>query len=119
VDSPDLSPSTPSSDLPFGVPAAYWLDLRGYDPAAAAAALDRPILLLHGGRDYQSTVAEDLARWRVALNGRAGVTIRVYEAANHLFTFGTGRPGPAEYEPAQHVDQHVVADIAGWLGTPG
>src|SRR5215469_11621558 len=40
VDSPDLSPSTPDSELPFGVPAPYWLDLRGYDPAAAAAALD-------------------------------------------------------------------------------
>ena len=34
VDSPDLSAATPPHDLPFGVPAAYWLDLRGYDPAA-------------------------------------------------------------------------------------
>jgi hypothetical protein len=72
-----------------------------------------------GGRDYQSTVAEDLARWRVALDGRAGVTIRVYEAANHLFSFGAGRPGPAEYEPTQHVDQQVIADIANWLATLG
>lgn len=119
VDSPDLSPSTPSAGLPFGVPAAYWLDLRGYDPAAAAAALDRPILLLHGGRDYQSTVAEDLARWRAALSGRPGVAIRVYDAANHLFSFGSGPPGPAEYEPAQHVDQQVVVDIAEWLATLG
>ena len=119
VDSPDLSPSTPSADLPFGVPAAYWLDLRAYDPAAAAATLDRPILLLHGGRDYQSTVADDLARWRLALDGRTGVTIRVYEAANHLFSFGTGQPGPAEYEPAQHVDQQVVADLAEWLTNAG
>jgi uncharacterized protein len=33
VDSPDLSPSTSAGDLPFGLPASYWLGLRGYDPA--------------------------------------------------------------------------------------
>jgi dienelactone hydrolase len=30
ADSPGLAPSTPASELPFGVPAPYWLDLRGY-----------------------------------------------------------------------------------------
>jgi hypothetical protein len=55
IDSPDLSPSTPASELPFGVPAPYWLDLRSYDPVAVAAALGKPILILRGGRDYQAT----------------------------------------------------------------
>jgi uncharacterized protein len=115
VDSPDLSPATPDSELPFGVPAPYWLDLRGYDPATAAAALGKPVLILQGGRDYQSTVAEDLAGWQAALAGRPDVTIRVYDADNHLFFPGSGPSSPAEYEPAQHVDPAVVADIAGWL----
>ena len=39
VDAPDLAPETPDDELPFGVPAAYWLDLRSYDPVAVAAAL--------------------------------------------------------------------------------
>jgi dienelactone hydrolase len=117
VDSPDLSPATPTADLPFGVPAQYWLDLRGYDPPAAAAALGKPVLLLQGGRDYQATVAEDLTRWRAGLAGRPDVTIRVYEADNHLFFPGSGRSAPAEYEPAQHLDPAVVADIAGWLAS--
>jgi dienelactone hydrolase len=84
--------------LPFGVPAAYWLDLRGYDPATAAAALGKPILILRGGRDYQSTVAEDLAGWKAGLAGRPDVTIRVYDAGNHLFVPGSGPSSPAEYE---------------------
>jgi len=29
VDSLDLSPETPASELPFGLSAPYWLDLRG------------------------------------------------------------------------------------------
>ena len=52
-----------SAELPFGVAAPYWLDLRGYDPVAVAAGLGKPIFILQGGRDYQATVADDLARW--------------------------------------------------------
>jgi hypothetical protein len=115
VDDPGLSESTPSSELPFGAPAAYWLDLRGYDPPAAAAALPTPILIVQGGRDYQVTVADDLSRWRAALGTRPDVTIRVYDADNHLFFPGSGPSSPAEYEPAQHVDPDVVAGIAAWL----
>jgi uncharacterized protein len=117
ADSPGLSPATPAADLPFAVPAAYWLDLRGYDPPAAAAALGKPVLVLQGGRDYQATVAEDLSRWRAGLAGRPDVTIGVYEADNHLFFPGSGPSAPAEYEPAQHLDPAVVADIARWLAT--
>lgn len=115
VDSPALSDATPTSDLPFGVPAAYWLDLRGYDPAAIAATLGKPMLILQGGRDYQATVDDDLARWRTALSGRPGVTIRVYDADNHLFFTGSGPATPSEYEPAQHMDPAVITDIANWL----
>ena len=115
IDGPDLSPSTPPADLPFGVPPAYWLDLRAYDPAATAATLDTPILVLQGGRDYQVTLADDLARWETALAGRPGVKIRVFPADNHFFFPGTGPSSPAELEPAQHVDEAVIEEIAGWL----
>ncbi len=115
VDSPSLSPSTPASELPLGAPASYWLDLRGYDPAALAATLSTPMLILQGGRDYQATVDDDLPRWRAALDGRPDVTIRVYPAFNHLFVAGRGPSTPAEYEPAQHVDRAVIDDISAWL----
>jgi hypothetical protein len=115
VDSPDLSPSTPPSELPLGTPAPYWLDLRGYDPVGTAAALNLPLLIVQGGRDYQATVADDLARWQAGLAGRPDVTIMVYEPDNHLFFPGSGPSSPAEYEAAQHVDPAVVADVAGWL----
>jgi hypothetical protein len=118
VDSPDLSPSTPAEELPLGAPASYWLDLRDYDPAALAATLGRPMLILQGGRDYQVTVADDLARWQAALAGQAEVTIKVYPELNHLFAPGSGPSSPAEYEPAQHVDATVIADIASWLARP-
>ncbi|MFI7635019.1 alpha/beta hydrolase family protein [Nonomuraea sp. NPDC049400] len=115
VAGPELSPATPSTELPFGFSGSYWLDMRGYDPVATAAALDRPMLILQGARDYQVTVEDDLARWKAGLAHRSDVTFRVYDADNHLFFPGAGPSGPAEYEPAQHVDPAVVADIAEWI----
>lgn len=117
VDSADLSPATPREELPLAAPAAYWLDLRDYDPVATAAVVGKPMLILQGGRDYQVTVDDDLARWRAGLDGRPGVTIQVYEADNHLFFPGIGPSTPAEYAASQHVDPQVVTDIATWLTT--
>jgi dienelactone hydrolase len=115
VDSHDLTMATPASQLPFGYSAAYWLDQRGYDPVQAATALDKPMLVLQGGRDYQVTVMDDLARWRTGLADRPDVTVRVYDADNHLFFPGANQSTPADYDPPQHVDQAVVDDIARWL----
>ncbi|WP_410662456.1 alpha/beta fold hydrolase [Amycolatopsis sp. lyj-84] len=115
VDSPGLSPATPAADLPFGFSASYWLDLRGYDPVATAAALDKPMLILQGGRDYQVTVEDDLSRWQAGLSDRPDVTIHVHAADDHLFFPGTGPSTPADYEKPDHVDRAVVDDIADWL----
>ena len=118
VDDPGLSSATPAADLPFGVPAGYWLDLRGYDPPALAATVGKPILILQGGRDYQATVVDDLARWQAALADRPDVTVHVYDADNHFFFAGRGPSTAAEYEAAQHMDPAVVTDIATWLAQP-
>jgi pimeloyl-ACP methyl ester carboxylesterase len=112
VDSPDLSLETPATDLPFGMPASFWLDLRDYDPVETAAKLDVPILVLQGGRDYQVTVTDDLRGWR---DGLPDATITVLDADNHLFFPGTGPSTLADYETAQHVDPEAVTAILNWL----
>lgn len=115
VDDPSLSPATPASELPFGLPAPYWLDLRAYQPATIAATLAKPMLILQGARDYQATLADDLAIWQAGLAHLPHVTIRVYPADNHFFFPGTGRSTPSDYQTAQHIDPTVLADIANWL----
>ncbi|MFE6615899.1 hypothetical protein [Amycolatopsis sp. NPDC057786] len=115
VDGPGLSPATPAADLPFGMPAPYWLDLRAYDPVAAAATRDLPMLFLQGERDYQVTIDGDLAGWRAGLVGLPDVTFRTYAADDHLYFPGTGPSLPEDYTRPQHVDPAVSADIAAWL----
>lgn len=114
VKSAELSAETPASDLPLGIPAAYWLDLRDYDPAEVAKGLSRPMLILQGGRDYQVTT-EDFEGWQVALSSRADVAFKLYPSLNHLFIAGEGPGTPAEYEIAGHVAEEVVDDIASWI----
>jgi len=102
----------------LGAMPAYWLDLRGYDPAEAAKAVAKPMLILQGGRDYQVTT-EDLENWKKALGGRGDVEFRLYPGLNHLFFAGKGPGTPLEYiQTHGSVAPEVVEDIAGFiLGT--
>lgn len=113
AESPDLSPTTPASQLPLGVPASYWLDLRAYDPLATAAHLSLPMMLTQGGRDYQVPPTE-LDAWRQALAGK-DATFKEYASLDHLLFSGTGQPGPDEYTIPAHVAPDVVADLAAWI----
>ena len=97
-----------------GAPASYWLDLRDYDPPAAAKAITAPMLILQGERDYQVTVKE-FERWKAALGARTDVTFRSYPALNHLFIAGTGPSLPDEYQVSGHVAADVIRDVAAWI----
>ncbi len=114
AESADLSSTTPATDLPLGIPASYWLDLRTYDPRADAAGLDIAIFLSQGERDYQVPPSE-LDGWKQALAGHSNVTYRTYPAMDHLLLDGTGPPSPAEYGIPGHVDAQLVADLATWI----
>jgi dienelactone hydrolase len=98
----------------MGVPPAYWADLNAYDPAATAARLSIPLLILQGGRDYQVT-SQDLQRFEAALAGRPNVTIRDFPRLNHLFIAGEGKSRPDEYQIPGHLDLSVIDTIATFL----
>lgn len=114
VKSADLSLTTPTDDLPLGVPAGYWLDLRDYRPAEASAQESRPLLILQGERDYQVTL-DDFSGWQDALSGKPNVTFKLYPTLNHLFMEGDGPSTPAEYHTPGYVAASVVMDIAEWV----
>ncbi len=114
VKSANLSLKTASSQLPLNVPAKYWLDLRGYDPAEAAKDLQQPLLILQGERDYQVTL-KDFERWKQALESKPQVKFILYPSLNHLFMDGKGLSTPTEYSTPGNVAESVVTDIASWI----
>ncbi|MEI9948702.1 MAG: alpha/beta fold hydrolase [Pseudomonadota bacterium] len=103
-------------ELPTGgtVKGAYFLDMRGYEPATIARALGCKVLVLQGERDYQVTM-QDFEGWKKKLDSKKGATLRTYPSLNHLFVSGSGTPGPSEYERPGHVDDAVVQDIGEWI----
>ncbi len=99
----------------LGVMPAYWLDLRGYNPAELAKSVRAPMLILQGGRDYQVETA-DYDNWKAALGGRKDVELRLYPKLNHLFYEGDGPITPLEYTQKHgSVAPAVIGDIAGWI----
>jgi dienelactone hydrolase len=96
------------------MPGSYWLDLRGYHPDTVAASLSIPILLLRGDRDYQISQA-DFDLWKKALAGKRNVVFKLYPGLNHLFTPGSGEPGPEDYSKPGHVGAAVIQDIEAWI----
>ena len=113
IKAPDLSPDTPAEEL-VGAPATYWLDLRDYQPAVAAAKIKQPLLVLQGERDYQVTMA-DFALWKKQLADKKTVQLKSYPKLNHLMMAGEGKSKPDEYTAEGHVDQEVIDDIARWI----
>lgn len=102
--------------LMLDLPARYWLDLRGYDPVAAAKATGLPLLVAAGERDYQVD-RNDWARWEDGLRGEPRAVMQRYPALNHLLMAGDGRPHPDEYFQPGQVDRHLIEDLAAWIAT--
>jgi dienelactone hydrolase len=100
----------------LGAMPAYWLDLRGYDPAETAKSVKAPMLFLQGERDYQVQTV-DLENWKKALGSRRDVEFHLYPKLNHLFYEGEGVLVPLEYmQKHGSVAPYVVDDIASWIG---
>jgi hypothetical protein len=106
-----LEPGDEDSPPVMGQPVTYWLDLKGYDPAALAKKLALPMLILQGERDFQVTM-KDFALWKAAVGAAKAVTMRSYPALNHLFVAGEGKSTEAEYRKPGHVAPEVIDDIA-------
>ncbi|WP_282298429.1 alpha/beta fold hydrolase [Stenotrophomonas sp. PS02289] len=102
----------PASEMPLGLPASYWRGFEQIDPVADARALKIPILMLHGGRDFQVTET-DWKLWGHALAGRA--TLSSSSRLNHL---GIARDLPSsleEYQLPGHVSPDMIEGVAAWI----
>jgi len=106
-----LQAGTLGKDKLLGASQSYWKDLGSRDGIAMAKKLGKPVLILHGGRDFQ-VIDEDIDAWRKGLAGVPNVEIATIPNDSHLFIAGEGKPGPAEYQKPGHVDVHVIDKLA-------
>lgn len=98
----------------LGASGSYWREWAARDEIAMAKKLGRPILILHGDRDFQ-VVDEDISAWRKALAGTPNVEIVSLPGLSHLFIKGEGKPGPSEYDIPGHVEGSVIDRLHGFI----
>lgn len=111
ADSPELSLSTPATQLPFGLGPGYWLECRAFNPIQVAKEIQKPVLILQGGRDYQVTV-DNYNEFQSSLQNSVNAQFRLYETLNHCFVTGQGPSRPAEYSDPGNVEYEVIQDIS-------
>jgi len=99
----------------LGLPVAYWVDLKGYDPIAVAKKLSVPVLILAGDRDPQVS-AQDFNLWKAGLASQKGASAKSYPGLNHSFVAGEGKSTDAEYRKPSHAAPEVIEDIANFVG---
>jgi len=98
----------------MGLPVAYWVDLKGYDPIATIKKLGIPVLVLQGERDFQTPMKE-FDTWKQGLAGSRSFTAQSYPSLNHLFVAGTGKSTEAEYKKPGHVDAQVIDSLVKFI----
>ncbi|MFA0833283.1 MAG: alpha/beta fold hydrolase [Methanobacterium formicicum] len=112
---PELSIDVPSKELPLGMSASYFLDLRNHPTTDIIKNLEMPMLILQGGRDYQVSPIKDFKMWKEELESREDVTCQLFPGLNHLFIEGEGKSTPTEYGVEGHVSEEVIETIINWL----
>lgn len=112
--SDEFNQSVESSKLPLNAPASYWRSILDYDLPAAAKAINVPILVIQGIRDYQVT-PENFKLWKKYFAGKKNVFFKSYNALNHIFQPGTVPSTPEDYQIKAKVDEALIADIASFI----
>ncbi|MDR2237659.1 MAG: alpha/beta fold hydrolase [Chryseobacterium sp.] len=110
VNSGKLTVDTPDSELPLGLPAAYWKYLQAYHPLEEVKKIKSPMFFAQGGRDYQVT-EKDFSLWKNTLKNNKSAVFKWYPFLSHLFIKGSGTPSPKDYTVKGNVDQEFLNDL--------
>ncbi len=109
-----LTINSPKDSVLFNTFPYYWMDLKSYDYYKGAKAINKPLYILQGARDYQITI-KDFQVWNEVLKGQKNAEFKLYPNLNHLFMDGKGMSTPAEYEKQGFVDLEFITDVTSWI----
>lgn len=98
----------------YGMPAAYIRSLDRIELTAEALNCAKPLLIVQGDKDRQVDVKRDFEAFKALLDGKKGVTFKLYHNLNHLLM--PSQTGDiAEYDLKNHMSPELIKDLALWL----
>lgn len=105
-----LTPDTPKQNLPFGLPASWWLYLQNYRPIQETKQLSKAMFFLQGARDQQID-EQHFSRWKNTFSRRTNVRFKKYPSLNHLFI------NQSSSDQKHHVSRQVILDLVDWINS--
>lgn len=97
----------------------YYFKEMGEHPAGAYLKnLEKPLLVMQGGRDFQAKADVDYRGYQELLEGKPNVTFWLFEELNHCFVPAICTDiskAKKEYSTERHIGPEVIAQIAGWI----
>lgn len=97
----------------------YYFKEMGEHPAGEyLTRLEKPVLILQGGRDFQVKADVDFKGYQELLKDRSNVTFRLYENLNHCFVPAIHTQiskAKQEYNVERHIGDEVIREIAHWI----
>ena len=101
-----------------GVTLYYFKEMGQHPVESYLARLEKPILVMQGGKDFQVKADVDFRMYKEILADHPDASFRLYADLNHAFVpsvYGSIAKAKQEYGIEQHIGENVIADIAEWI----
>lgn len=115
---PSMTAEELQNSLFFGISAWYQMDLMSVDTAQTAIALQKPLFITQGEKDWQITPADGIDAWKAALGDQlTTVTYADYPNMNHMLCDMEGESAgdTSDYTSGGTVSETLIQDIAAWI----
>ena len=114
----DMSAEELQKQTLFGISAYYQADEMSVDAVQTAVALDLPLFIAQGGKDWQVRPADGIEAWQSELPQDFDAAYALYPDMTHLLFDLESAPSetPADYLAADaRVSEALIEDIAAWI----
>ena len=101
-----------------GTTLYYFKEMGGHPASDYLEKLEKPVLVLQGGRDFQVKSEVDYKGYQELLKDRPNVTFRLFEDLNHCFVPAIHTDiskAKQEYKVERHIGNDVIGQIARWI----
>ena len=115
----DLSDEEATKKKVGGGTTLYYFKEMGEHPVSDyLIAMEKPMLIMQGEKDFQVKVDKDFKEYQNLLKGKSNAAFKLYANLNHAFVpsvYGSIMKANKEYNVEQHIGKEVIADIANWI----
>lgn len=101
-----------------GMTLYYFKEMGEHAAPNYLKAIEKPVLIMQGEKDFQATVEKDFNAYKELLSDKDNVTFKLYENLSHAFVpsvYGDIKKAKQEYNVEQHIGDDVISDIANWI----